>query len=149
MALIRTFHRFGGQLLLCDLSNAMKEGELLDPTRPETQLLPIPEVAAAVANSTLDMQEARPSLDVFMLGLMLYEGLTGRQVFEGLSPKDISKLLLKPGELELDLSAIKENIARYILRNVLRKDPAQRFTIKDVILNLMQMRGNWPVGRRD
>lgn len=143
-----TWGLYGKRWLATDLSYAQKEGELLDPKLPDTRTLALPEVLAAERDGKLDQLAATLAMDVFSLGLLLHKALIGKDLFDGMSPKEVRAELLREGELKLDLSGLREHIGRYVLVNTLRKNPHDRFTVKDVLLNLAQMKGKWTAGRR-
>jgi len=63
------------------------------------------------------------SIDIYALGVLLYEMLTGQVPFLGASPAEI---LMKHMTAVPDLTNIEEPFAR-VIRNALAKDPADRY----------------------
>jgi hypothetical protein len=70
------------------------------------------------------------SVDIYALGILLYEMLTGQVPFLGSSPAEI---LMKHMTAAPDLSNIDEPFAR-VIRRALAKDPAERYqTVQEMV----------------
>ncbi len=70
------------------------------------------------------------SVDIYALGILLYEMLTGQVPFLGSSPAEI---LMKHMTASPDLSNIDEPFAR-VIRRALAKDPAERYqTVQEMV----------------
>ena len=70
------------------------------------------------------------SVDIYALGILLYEMLTGQVPFLGSSPAEI---LMKHMTAAPDLSNIEEPFAR-VIRKALAKDPAERYqTVQEMV----------------
>ncbi len=70
------------------------------------------------------------SVDIYALGILLYEMLTGQVPFIGASPAEI---LMKHMTAAPDLTNIEEPFAR-VIRRALAKDPAERYqTVQEMV----------------
>ncbi|MFC1652160.1 protein kinase [Planctomycetota bacterium] len=70
------------------------------------------------------------SIDIYALGILLYEMLTGQVPYFGASPGEV---LMKHLSATPDLTGIDESFAR-VIRKALAKDPAERYpTIKEMV----------------
>jgi len=70
------------------------------------------------------------SIDIYALGVLLYEMLTGQVPFLGASPAEI---LMKHMTAAPDLTNIEEPFAR-VIRKALAKDPAERYqSVQDMV----------------
>ncbi len=70
------------------------------------------------------------SIDIYALGILLYEMLTGQVPFFGASPGEV---LMKHMSSEPDLTGIDETFIR-VIRKALAKDPAERYqTVQEMV----------------
>ncbi|MBN1125301.1 MAG: protein kinase [Sedimentisphaerales bacterium] len=70
------------------------------------------------------------SIDIYALGIVLYEMLTGQVPFFGNSPAEV---LMKHMSSEPDLTGVDETFAR-VIRKALAKDPEERYqTVQEMI----------------
>jgi len=70
------------------------------------------------------------SIDIYALGVLLYEMLTGQVPYFGASPAEV---LMKHMTAEPDVSRIEEPFAR-VIKKALEKDPAERYqTVKQMV----------------
>lgn len=75
------------------------------------------------------------SIDIYALGVLLYEMLTGHVPFRGDSPTEI---LMKHLTGEADLARVNEPF-RSVIRKALLKDPAERYaTVEDMVADLFE-----------
>jgi serine/threonine protein kinase len=82
-------------------------------------------------------KRADPRSDIFALGAVYYEMLTGRRAFSRESPVDTLGAVLKDSpEKYVETAAIPEEIRRFLFR-CLEKDPADRYqTARDLLIDL-------------
>ena len=80
---------------------------------------------------------AAPSLDVFLLGLVFFEGMVGRRMF--VDYNDAVRKAEAPGEFQIGTERLHDQVAKYLLENMLCKDPVDRFTTRDLAVNLEQV----------
>ena len=83
--------------------------------------------------------------DIFAIGAILYEMLSGRRAFRGASPADTMSAILR--EQPPELSETKPDVPPaldHVVRHCLEKDPSDRFhAAKDVAFALTQASGSW------
>lgn len=76
--------------------------------------------------------------DVFALGSILYEGITGHRAFSGASAVDV---MLKIAYEEPDLSTVEDPEAQRIVRKCLAKKPDARYqSTRDLALDIRELR---------
>ena len=80
------------------------------------------------------------SIDIYALGVLLYEMLTGRVPFEG---ESIQEIIMKHLTDDPDLSAVAPP-HREVIQRALRKDPAKRFRTVPEMLDALH--GAWRPG---
>jgi serine/threonine protein kinase len=81
--------------------------------------------------------------DIFALGAILYEMLSGKRAFQGASPADTMSAILKeePPELTETVEAIPPALER-LVRHCLEKNPGERFqSARDLAFDLAQISG--------
>lgn len=71
-------------------------------------------------------KKAEPSSDVFALGLMALEMITGYQAAEGETPMDVAMYIMTPSEIDIE-DWVKNSTLGAILVKCVRKDPAMRY----------------------
>jgi eukaryotic-like serine/threonine-protein kinase len=86
--------------------------------------------------------------DVFALGILLHETLTGRSPFRRDTPADTMAAILSDEAAPLDLGTVLPSVAR-IVQECLRKRPEDRYqSAHDVALALDGAMSDTPTGRR-
>src|SRR5437899_2816796 len=80
--------------------------------------------------------------DIFSLGCILYEAVTGHKAFEGKDAIDaLNKIIREPAAPISDFRPDAPNHLQRIVRRCLAKDPEDRYqTIKDVAIELRELR---------
>ncbi len=117
---------------------------ILDPAGQETASGPLTErgeilgTLQYMAPEQLEGGEADARSDIFAFGCLLYEMISGRRPFSGLSQASVIAAILKedPAELSEPGRDVPPAIEQ-IVRHCLEKDPAQRFqSMHDLAFNL-------------
>ena len=117
---------------------------IVDPAAQETASAPLTErgeifgTLQYMAPEQLEGREADARSDIFAFGCLLYEMISGRRPFSGLSRAGVIAATLKdaPAALSEGGGGIPPAIDR-IVRHCLEKDPAQRFqSMRDLAFNL-------------
>ncbi len=106
-----------------------------------------------MAPEQLEGKEADERSDIFALGDVLYEALTGRRAFEGKTHLSVaSAILQKDPPLIPVLPGGGQSVLDYIIRTCMAKEPDERFqTAHDVKLQLSWIAhsaGSQPVSRK-
>ncbi|MEH0972653.1 serine/threonine-protein kinase [Micromonospora sp. CPCC 205546] len=86
---------------------------------------------AYVAPERLDGAPAQPATDVYSLGVLLYEALTGRVPYPADTWEQLSEALAGDHPPPLDMSGLPPEVARTCLR-CLARDPLERPTARQV-----------------
>jgi hypothetical protein len=88
-------------------------------------------------------QPADARSDIFSLGAILYEMLSGRRAFHGASPADTTSAILKedPADLSETSRDISPGLER-VVRHCLEKNPEERFqSARDLVFDLEALSG--------
>ncbi len=81
--------------------------------------------------------------DIFALGAIFYEMLTGARAFQGVTPADTASAILRedPPEIPLSSRSLPPGV-EHILRHCLEKNPAERFqSARDLAFDLERLSG--------
>ena len=115
------------------------------PTEPGTLLGTV----GYMAPEQVRGQPADARSDIFAVGCVLYEMLTGSRAFRGGSAVETMNAILKEEPPETDLSGVKvpPELAR-LVQHCLEKDPAERFqSARDLAFDLEALAGSSAGGR--
>ena len=130
---------------------------IVDPAARETVAGPLTErgeilgTLQYMAPEQLEGLEADARSDIFAFGCLLYEMISGRRPFAGLSQAGVIAATLKeePAELSGPGRGIPPAID-HIVRHCLEKDPAQRFqSMRDLVFELATWSGASSPSRKD
>lgn len=130
---------------------------IVDPAARETVAGPLTErgeilgTLQYMAPEQLEGREADARSDIFAFGCLLYEMISGRRPFSGLSQAGVIAATLKeePAELSGPGRGIPPAID-HIVRHCLEKDPAQRFqSMRDLVFELATWSGASSPSRKD
>jgi Tol biopolymer transport system component len=89
-------------------------------------------------------QRADARSDLFALGAILYEMLSGRRAFAGITPVDTLAAVLRSDPPEIDVDGVPPGLER-VVRRCLEKDPGERFqSAHDLGLALETLSGPAP-----
>ncbi len=138
----RAFGFLDGRWILHDLADLQERGHVLTARTWNAAAVPAPE-AQALALGIEDELQAHPAIDMFLLGLILFQVFVGRP----LAP-DPEKLLLflqrmreegTEADLLIGTGRCPDQVGKYILENTLALDPEERFSAKEALIHLAQM----------
>jgi Tol biopolymer transport system component len=117
---------------------------LSSPVKPLTQQGALLGTFQYMAPEVLRGADADARSDIFSLGCVLYEMVTGRRAFEGKSQLSVlSAILEKDPELVSRLQPASPAALDHVIKTCLEKDPEERFqTARDVKLELRWVAGN-------
>jgi serine/threonine-protein kinase len=118
-----------GEVLLCDLGVA----KLVNPGNTPTSHVLVG-TPLYIAPETWRGDAAKPGIDLFALGVIMYELISGRRPFIGSDMAEVSRQILtvEPPHLTAIAPHVPKPIARVVHR-LLEKDPARRYqTAKQV-----------------
>jgi len=116
---------------------ALSERIKLDPKSSGSQPGIILGTVGYMSPEQVQAEAVENRSDLFNLGAILYEMLTGRRAFQGSTPIETLQAILKEGpELSDDDPELGGGLARF-LRHCLEKDPRERFqSAKDLAFDL-------------
>jgi serine/threonine protein kinase len=116
----------------------MTIAELSAPAQPLTRQGTVVGTFQYMAPETLQGTEADTRSDIFSLGCVLYEMVTGRRAFEGKSQLSVmTGILEKDPELVSQIAPSAPPALDYVVKTCLEKNPEERFqTAQDVKLQL-------------
>ncbi|HUP63851.1 MAG TPA: protein kinase, partial [Thermoanaerobaculia bacterium] len=138
----------GAKLLDFGLAKLLEPAPLVDSTA--TLQRPVTLTAhGTVVGTTLYMSpeqiEGKPldhRTDIFSLGIVLYEMLTGARPFEGSSTAAVTASILKSDPQPLPMSLAVPAALQHVIATALEKDPEQRWqTAHDLALQLRWING--------
>ena len=121
----------------------MTIAELSSPAKPLTRQGTVVGTYQFMAPEVLQGAEADARSDVFGLGCVLYEMVTGRRAFEGKSQLSVMTAILeKDPEPVSQIAATSPPALDYVIKTCLEKNPEERFqTAQDVKLQLQWIAG--------
>jgi serine/threonine protein kinase/tetratricopeptide (TPR) repeat protein len=124
--------------------------KLLQQSSPDPEALTLANTADGIVLGTLSYmspEQARGTdvdarTDIWSLGVVLYEMLTGRQPFEGTTMSDVLASVLdhEPAPVMRYAPTVPADLER-IIRKTLAKDPEERYqTAKDLLIDLKELK---------
>jgi eukaryotic-like serine/threonine-protein kinase len=121
----------------------MTIAELSSPAKPLTRQGTVLGTYQYMAPEILQGAEADARSDIFSLGCVLYEMVTGRRAFEGKSQLSVMTAILeKDPELVSQIAPTSPAALDYVVKTCLEKNPEERFqTAQDVKLQLQWIAG--------
>ena len=112
---------------------------LTNPSSPLSTVGTLIGTIQYMAPEQLDGKEADERSDIFGLGLVLYEAVTGRRAFDGKTYLSVASAILHsdPPPIQTERPEINTPGLEYVILTCLAKDPEERFqTAHDVKLQL-------------
>lgn len=116
-----------GEVRIIDFSLAVKKATAMSSLMGKKKG-PIRGTRTYLAPETIKKQPSSPATDLYSLGCVFYECLTGHNVFTGESPQDLLKkhLAAKPQPISTYNDTVSPEMERLIM-NLLSKKPKDRF----------------------
>ncbi len=137
--------RADGFVKVLDFGLARRADEELSDLTTRTNLNTVPGTFSGtpsyMAPESVGGETAGPAIDVFALGVVLYEMAAGRRPFEGQTPAAVVASIV--GDQPVPLGRLNPRIPRELdelVLQMLRKEPALRPTARDVEKELLALR---------
>lgn len=132
---------------LAKLVEGAGEETALDPSKPATKVAAtrpglVMGTVGYMSPEQLRCEAVGPTSDIFSLGCVLYEMVSGRRAFVGQTPVEIMSAILRdhPEELSRSRKQLPGELDRFI-SHCLEKNPEQRFqSVRDLAFNLESIR---------
>jgi len=80
---------------------------------------------------------AHPAIDVFLLGLLMHQIFTGRQLFRNF--EEAKKQLDDDEDIVVGMGRCKDLIGKYAVENSVCRTPSDRITVKELQTLLKQL----------
>jgi serine/threonine-protein kinase len=124
-----------GEVRLIDFSLAVKKATALSKLMSSKRGV-IRGTRTYLAPETIRKQPSTPATDLYSLGCVLYECLTGHNVFTGESPQDLLRkhIAAKPVSIAIHNDRISPEMDRLVMK-LLAKKPKDRFQSCDELLS--------------